>query len=159
MILILCLTFMAFSSSLLAQETVRSKPTIFEALLADGAGDGFIAIHQSQHIMQLVGRPSSALSNARYSNGYAILQGYRVQLYSGNQANSKSIAQARAAQVKEYFPELETTVEYDAPFWRLRVGGFIELPEARASMNDMKRQFPAFAKEMYVVRSTVRIKQ
>lgn len=140
------------------QDTPKKDQTIFEALLATDTG-GTISIHQSQHIMQMVGKPSNALSRARYSNGYAILQGYRVQLYSGNQPNSKNIARERAAQVKILFPELDTSVEFEAPFWRLRVGGFIEYSEARESMRELKSRFPSFAREMYVVRSTIRIKQ
>ena len=153
------LLFFAISSHLCAQEVSKDKPTIFEALLAEEVGSGSISIQQSQSILQLVGKPATALSGARYSNGYAILQGYRVQLYSGNRSNSKNIARARAAQVKQYFPDLDTSVEFEAPFWRLRVGGFVGFGEAREALRELKKQFPTFAKEMYVVRSTIRIKQ
>lgn len=156
---LIILVLFVISGHLCAQEESKEKPTIFEALLAEELGSGSISIHQSQSILQLVGKPATALSGARYSNGYAILQGYRVQLYSGNRSNSKNIARARAAQVKNYFPDLDTSVEFEAPFWRLRVGGFVEFSEAREALRELKKQFPTFSKEMYVVRSTIRIKQ
>lgn len=144
---------------MLAQESTKQQDTIFEALLANQPGNGTIAIKQSQHIMQLVGKPSSALSGAKFYNGYAVLQGYKVQLYSGNNTSSKNIARTRASEVREHFPDLETAVEFEAPFWRLRVGSFIEFSEARECMMELKKQFPAFSKEVYIVRSTIRIKQ
>lgn len=137
----------------------KEKETIFEALLADKPGVGTIIINQSQHIMQLVGKPSSALSNARYIDGYAILSGYRVQLYSGNHSDSKNIARSRAAEVKALFPELDTTIEFEAPFWRLRVGNFTDYSEAREHMQILKDKFTSFSKEIYIVRTPIKIKQ
>ncbi|CQB90143.1 Sporulation related domain [Chlamydia trachomatis] len=75
----------------------------------------------------------------------------------GNLRNSKAIATHRRNQVNALYPELLPTVEYDAPFWRVRVGNFVEQSEAQAKMHELKKAFPSFAREMYIIRSQVRL--
>ena len=141
------------------QSNTTVPSTIFEELLADRRGEGMIFIHQSPAILKLVGRPASALENAQVRNGYAYLRGYQVQVYSGNLSHSRSIANTRRSAVQAQFPEQEVQLDFKAPFWRVRVGNFVEMSEARELLTELKEAFPAFAKEMYVVRSTIRIPQ
>lgn len=61
------------------------------------------------------------------------------------------------AEENALYPELLPTVEYDAPFWRVRVGNFVEQSEAQAKMHELKKAFPSFAREMYIIRSQVRL--
>lgn len=84
--------------------------------------------------------------------------GYRIQVYSGNNAaTAKRDAESRAAAIRGRFPEIATYVTYDAPYWRLRAGDFTVYENAAAVLGEMKRAFPAFAREMRLVRD--RIKQ
>lgn len=53
-----------------------------------------------------------------------VLDGYRIQMYSGNNSRSRTIATERAQKVHDALPDLDASVEYEAPFWRLRVGLF-----------------------------------
>lgn len=138
-----------------AQDTL-DKMSIFEVLAEPISGEGLIHIFQAPQIAKMVGTPifSGELDT---SGRFIVLQGYRVQLYSGNSHQSKSIATERANQVREAFPELDISVEYQAPFWRLRVGAFVQMDEAREYMTELQKSFLPFAKEMYIVRSTIRI--
>lgn len=158
----LLVALLAFAPSVAPAQAVadpKASSTIFEALLADRLGEGRIFIQQSPAILKLVGRPSSALQGAQIRNGYAYLQGYRVQVYSGNLSHSRRIANARESEVRAQFPEQEVQLDYKAPFWRVRVGNFVDIADARELLQELKSAFPSFAKEMYVVRTTVRIQQ
>lgn len=151
------LLVMLSAVSLMAQEP--SRPSIFDALQAGRAGEGVVVITQSPAIERLVGKPNSRLAGAMVVNGYAILQGYRIQVYSGNLQNSRAIANARQQEINALFPELGATVEYNAPFWRVRVGNFVEQSEAQATLVALQKAFPAFLREMYIVRAQVKVAQ
>ncbi|MDO5035650.1 MAG: SPOR domain-containing protein [Porphyromonas sp.] len=133
------------------------QKSILEALESPIMGLGMVRIFQSPQIAMRITTPSTALAGARIEGDFAVLEGYRVQMYSGNNNRSRGVASSRAEQVRDAFPDMEVSVEYDAPFWRLRVGAFIDMAEARESMEVLQKEFPAFAKEMYVVRTTIKI--
>ena len=46
------------------------------------------------------------------------------------------------------FPELETSVTFTSPFWRLRVGDFRSYEEAGNALIQLKRGFPQMAREI-----------
>lgn len=82
--------------------------------------------------------------------------GYRIQLFSGNNAHTaKNEAARRAAAVDAQFPEYATYVNYDAPYWRLKVGDFRNYEEASAALSRLKAAMPAYAREMRVVRGRI----
>lgn len=86
----------------------------------------------------------------------AVTGGYRIQLYSGNNARtSKGEAENRAAMVRENFADMATYVIYDAPYWRVRAGDFTTYEEGAAALGDLKRAFPSFAREMRLVRDRI----
>lgn len=145
---------MLSSTTALAQDT---KPSILDVLQQDKPGTGVILITQSPAIQELIGKKANPLDNARVIGGYAILRGYKIQAYSGNLANSRGIASAREKQINALYPELMPVVEYDAPFWRLRVGNFIEREEAQQTLQELRKAFPAFSREMYIVRSQIKV--
>lgn len=153
--LFLCL---AFSQASVAQVPANEgHKSIFEALASPIMGQGVIRIFQSPVIAAQISSPSLALSGARVEGNFAVLEGYRIQVYSGNNPRSKGIATQRAEQLRAAFPDLEASVEYEAPFWRVRVGAFLDTAEAREYLQELQREFPAFSKEMYIVRTTIKI--
>ncbi len=143
-------------ASLFAQE---SRSSIFDALGVSKAGEGVVLITQSPAIQAVVGTPDNRLASALVVNGVAILQGYKIQAYSGNLHNSRTIANRRQHEINSLFPELAAMVEYDAPFWRVRVGNFVDQSEAQSTLVELRRAFPAFAREMYIVRTQVKVAQ
>lgn len=83
-------------------------------------------------------------------------QGYRVQIFAGNtprQARNEALEKERL--FKERFPQWQSVVKYEAPYWRLRVGNFLTREEAENARREISKAFPAFGKEIYVVRSEV----
>lgn len=86
--------------------------------------------------------------------------GYRIQAFSGNNARqSQAEAQSRSSLISAAFPEYETYVSFDAPYWRLKVGDFRTYEEASAALSILKAHFPAYAREMRLVRDRIKSAQ
>ena len=86
------------------------------------------------------------------------MRGFKIQAFSGNnQRTSKNEANTKQRLIDEAFPEYETVVTFESPFWRLRVGNFRTRDEATHVLNEMKKTFPSFGKEMYIVIDEVKI--
>lgn len=133
------------------------RTSIFEYLETPRLGEGSIRIFQSPAIRTVVKLRPNSLSSNDLSGGYSVISGFKVQVYSGNASDSKSVAQQRAAWVQEKFPDLETDLQYKAPFWRVRAGNFVTQGEAREYLNKLKKEFPRFGKEMFVVRASIKV--
>ena len=70
---------------------------------------------------------------------------------------SKDEAFRKEKEIKELFPDVSTYVTYNAPFWRLRIGDFRSHEEAYHMQRLLMDAFPAYRKEMYIVREEVKI--
>lgn len=82
--------------------------------------------------------------------------GYRVQVYAdNNQRVAKVEARQRERVISQKFPSLITYVAYASPYWRLRVGDFRSQAEAEKVAADIRHAFPAYAKEVRVVRDRI----
>jgi len=127
-------------------------PTIAERIVAEGKA----TIVQPAKLNERL-RPSVAYTDVADNATRATTGGYRIQAYSGNNARqSKSEAERRAALISGSFPEHTTYVTFDAPYWRLKVGDFRTYEDASAALSLMKAQFPAYAREMRLVRDRIK---
>lgn len=82
--------------------------------------------------------------------------GYRIQVFSDNNARTaKSEARQRARNISSRFPEYQTYVVYSSPYWRLRVGNFRTMEEANNAADQVKEAFPAYSREIRVVRDRI----
>lgn len=83
--------------------------------------------------------------------------GYRVQVFSSNNPRTaRAEAHGRAATIGAEFPEWATYVSFDAPYWRLKIGDFRSYEDGRAALSLLKKHFPAYAKEMRLVRDRIK---
>lgn len=131
---------------------------IFEALAGEVPGQGRIVIHQSEALRRLVGDVSNRYGAILSREGNtSLLQGYRIQFFSGNSAKSRSEASARAALIRQLAPEYTCYISYQAPFWRLVVGDFLSMSQAREIRQRLIDLLPSWSKESYVVKDKVRI--
>jgi hypothetical protein len=86
------------------------------------------------------------------------MRGYKIQAFSGNnQRTSKNEAYYKQSLLNNSFPQHETAVLFESPFWRLRVGNFQGREEAESVLAEIRRSFPSFGKEMYIVVDEVKI--
>ena len=82
--------------------------------------------------------------------------GYRVQVFSdNNQRTAKNEARSKSRTIGGRFPQYKTYVSYTSPYWRLRVGDFRTKQEATAAAEELRSAFPAYSKEIRVVRDRV----
>lgn len=150
---------MASFSTLSAQTEEVKRSTIFDALKKSEVGKGDVVIRQSPAVSNLVGeRMRGANVETTDSLTYLKVQGFRTQVFSGNnQRKSKEEAFEKEKEIKELYPDVPTYVTYDAPFWKLRVGDFRSHEEAYHMKRLLMEAFPAYGKEMYIVREEIKI--
>lgn len=140
------------------------EKTIVEDLNTFKSGQGNIKVMQDETIQKLVGvRQTNNIDTTRMlgaidpSAEFVEVRGFKIQVFSGNnQARSKREAEAKKVQVKNAYPELEATVTFDTPFWRLRVGNFQNRADAETVLKEMRKTFPSFGREMTIVPATVK---
>lgn len=78
--------------------------------------------------------------------------GFRVQVFSDNNVRTaKSEAASKERVISARFPQYQTYVRYNAPYWRLKVGDFRTQHEANQAAEELRKAFPAYAKEIRVV--------
>ncbi|MBD5322861.1 MAG: SPOR domain-containing protein [Duncaniella sp.] len=93
--------------------------------------------------------PSSRPSNGRSA-------GYRVQVFSDNNVRTaKAEAASKQRIISARFPQYQTYVKYTSPYWRLKVGDFKTQQEANAAADELRKAFPAYSKEIRVVRDRI----
>lgn len=82
--------------------------------------------------------------------------GYRVQVFSDNNPRTaKAEAGSKQRVIASRFPQYQTYVRYTSPYWRLRVGDFRTQQEATAAADELRKAFPAYSKEIRVVRDRI----
>lgn len=158
---IILLFALSVSGTLSAQTDAQKDSTlsIFDELSKSGKGKGTVVIKQSPAIKAMVGRRLNSENIEKDEDqAFLKLQGYRTQVFSGNnQRKSKDEAIRKEEMIKELFPDIPTYRKYDAPFWKLRVGDFRSREEAYQMQRLLMDAFPEFAKEMYIVKDEIKI--
>ena len=151
-----------FVSTLHAQSSQKQRNEILKELNGTSHGKGRVTVHEDENIRHVLGRPMSPTRTVYTSADGTVqfhrLRGFKVQAFSGNnQRTSKDEAHRKQAQINAAFPEHETVVLFDSPFWRLRVGNFVTREEAEEAMQEFRKRFPSFGMEMFIVVDEVKI--
>jgi hypothetical protein len=142
-------------------EFLAAQHSIFESLSTHEEGRGDVYISQPVYLRRLV-EPSlevdSSVRMIEYAD-YFLASGYRVQVFAGNnQKLSKDEAFTKKSQIDQLYEEsVPTYVDYNAPFWMLRVGDYLTYEEAFCMMHRLMSSFPAFGKEINIIRADVRV--
>jgi preprotein translocase subunit SecF len=125
------------------------------SLHTDATGQGKVTIHQDAQITALVnGVTASNISTGEKKE--LKRQGYRVQVYAGNNTSrSRNEAQDVANKVKQHFQDAQVYAYFVSPRWLCRVGNFPTIEEADAMMRQLKAT-GAF-KEISIVRDQITI--
>lgn len=86
--------------------------------------------------------------------------GFRVQVFSDNNARTaKNEARTKSHIISARFPQYATYVRYTSPYWRLKVGDFRTKQAAEEAAEELRKAFPAFSKEIRVVRDRITISE
>ena len=82
--------------------------------------------------------------------------GYRIQVFSDNNVRTaKAEAASKQRIISARFPQYQTYVRYTSPYWRLKVGDFRTQQEANDAADELRKAFPAYSKEIRVVRDRI----
>lgn len=149
------LSLFLFSTIAFAQHSTKS---IIDDINTRKPGQGIIRIMQDETIDARLAQYTSNSDTAnviRLSNEK--VNGFKIQVFSGNNQNvSRSEAEHKQAMLRAEFPQHQAETTFVSPTWRLRVGNFLTRSEAEEVMVEMKKAFPTFGREMYVVSDVIR---
>ena len=111
------------------------RTTLFFLLLSGGIAsqifgqDTLIQINQDSKIEQLV-TIKKVLDSEHYNAQY-----FAIQLYYGNYTAAKNIAQ----EFSEKFEEIETSLVFETPNYKVRVGRFKDINKANMLLEEIKK--------------------
>ena len=147
--------FSACLSIAMIANAQKTRTTIVDELTRQDFSGGTITINSPSSINDLLGTPASEINIL--GETYLKIPGYKIQIFSGNQRQSKDEAYSRAREIKDVFPEMSTSVTYRAPVWRLRIGDFQTNEEANIFLQDLKKKFPSLGREANVVPDEIKV--
>ena len=128
-----CLSFFSLFFVLI----VSAQNNIVKSLEATIPGQGKVTIHQDARITSLLG--SGYISSDTGEKRVIKSNGYRVQLYAGNNTRqAKSEAHEMGELVRKLFPQLTIYTTFNPPRWLCRVGDFRSIEEADAMMRQLR---------------------
>ena len=136
---------------------VFAQQSIVDDLKTHRPGEGEVTLVQDAALTNLLGKPVTSLASSDAENKTTLkVNGYRVQVYAGNNSRSaRNEANAMADKVKELFPELVVYTHFVNPRWLCRVGDFCSIEEADAVMRKLKAT--GSFREVSIVRGQVNI--
>ncbi len=91
-------------------------------------------------------------------DGFVFASGFRIRVFSGNnQIESKNRAYSLSKEISKEFPDLNTYVFFKTPNWRLMAGNFRTMEEAHTMLTNLKKKFPKYGREMFIVRDEIEL--
>lgn len=117
----------------------------------DSSG-GIICIKGDSAIMALTSTSDTPIILEKNQQNVEFFR-FRIQVFMSNDSYSgRSEASSKQAAIRNVFPSLPTYLIYKSPNWKLLVGNFINREEATSFLKKLRKKFPEFGKEMYVVK-------
>lgn len=110
-----------------------------------------IVVHKDPRIDLLV-KKQIEINEFTTRNSRRSAQGYRIQVIS---TNNRTKALEAKTKIYQRFPELKTYLMYQSPFFKLKVGNFLDRQDAENFLQDIMQLFPT---GVYVVRDIVEVK-
>jgi len=137
-------------ASVFHTQQAQEKKNAFTIITAKDSAAGQINIYQDKKIAKLV------IENATPTSSK--INGYRVQVYSGSaQRTAKEDAFNLERRLREMIPGIQVYVTYTSPFWKVRVGDFQTMAEAKAYAEEIYVLFPKLRNESYTVRDKINL--
>lgn len=149
--------FAFLSANLIMGEAVAQSLSSATDICSYLRQTGRVKLIQPDQLTLLITDPAAA-AQMNQSNGKIMTQGYRIRVFSGNQqAVSKNKAYSIKSDLLEFMPELDTYIIFKSPNWRLTAGNFRTSEEAHATLRILKSRFPAYGREMFVVKEDIEL--
>lgn len=151
----LTLFLVLFSSlGIIAQEELSRKD-----ICTHLQESGRVEILQDSRLAELVGStPKAYYVNGDKPSDAQTTMGYRIRVFSGNQQTvSKNRCYGIQTTINEQMPELPTYITFKTPNWRISVGDFRTSEEASSMLTQLRKAFPAYANEMFIVKEKINL--
>ena len=87
------------------------------------------------------------------------IDGYRVQIYSSNQQQTAKVEALNLETSLKDKIEQTIYVRYLPPFWKVRLGDFRTLDEAREYKKEFVQMYPEMMGDTYIVRDKIQVLQ
>lgn len=115
------------------------------------AQQGTVTVYQDDRLGTLLYQEKN--NTAQTPKEAIVANGYRVQVYSSNAARkAKETALEWKKTIEEAFPQLRAYVQYQAPFWKVRVGDFTHYAAAVLCSKQLQQAYPDKAGEIIIVK-------
>ena len=121
------------------------------AAIAQTDSTSSIVIHKDPRVDLLV-KKQAQINEVTTREARRSVAGYRIQVINTSDRNAAISAKTKIYQL---YPELKAYLLYQAPYFRLRVGNFIDREEAEDYRKSLSREFP---NSVFLVRDTVEVK-
>lgn len=134
----------------------RPRPAIIDSILftTDTANVPMVSINQSAKIEALISDKIAGNTERQTTN----IHGYRVQVFSSNtQRTAKGEAFKIEKRISAKFPDIDIYVQYQPPFWKVRLGNFRSVDEAAILRDELIRQFPEIQGDIYTVKDFIQV--
>lgn len=96
---------------------------------------------------------------AGVTRGVMEMQGFRVQVYSSNMPSTAKQEAMNLEQNLRDSVDVPVYVLYTPPFWKVRLGDFRTMEDAKQYKDTFVVHFPQHAPETYIVRDKIQIKR
>jgi hypothetical protein len=148
---------MATGPSFAVQSKIPCMKYSFLFLLVVGSTKLFaqdsnsVVVYKDPRIDMLVSKQIE-INEVTTRNARRFVPGFRILVIN---TNNRSQAVAAKTKVYQKFPELQSYLMYQPPFYKLKVGNFKEREEAENYLTAIQKLFPS---GVYVVRDTIELK-
>ena len=146
--------------NVVAQEVPNQDVGTKAPIISQIEEDGYITVNIPIQLNSLLSYDSSDSQHGTEDSTEQVKSiakvGDRVQVFDDNNVRSaKTQAQERKNMIENRFPEFRAYVQFNSPYWRVKVGDFHTRSEAEAAMAAIRSAFPAFANQLRVVRDKI----
>ncbi len=109
---------------------------IYSDIAQPGPNEATVKLNQPVFLKQAVAQ--MAVKNERTFTQ----NGYRIRIFSDNKQNSRQESEALVLQFEAKYPNVKAYRSYSSPYFRVSVGDFRTLNEAKAFLEVVKIEYP-----------------
>ena len=140
--LFLILVILGFSTVFVRAQAFVKSSDVFKR--ADGnSRAGQVNIIQDPALDTLISRYILANKNQNEKNGYAGMEGFRIQIYNSSTRNAREESAKVRAEFMSKFPDINSYPLFENPgYYKIRVGDFRSKTEATRLFLLISKEFP-----------------
>lgn len=112
---------------------------------------GQVVVHKDPRLALLV-KKQAQINEETTRDSRRTMPGFRIQIVNSTDRNNALSAKTRVYQL---YPELKAYLQYQSPYYRLKVGNFKTRQEAGEYLKSLARDF---SNNIFILRDTIEVK-